>query len=99
MNQCSYLMACMFSVLYQAAGVCSEVLIVASDADLQRSKYLFLDQSLPLIYIKCRNSLVQPTHALHAERLHADSFRPESNIAVFAWHNTEDNKLPPSEES
>lgn len=62
MNKCSYLMACMFSVLYQAAGVCLKVLIVAADADLQRIKYLFLDQSLPLGYSKCRNSWVQPTH-------------------------------------
>jgi len=36
---------------------------------------------------------------LHAERLHADSFRPESTIAMFAWHHTEENKVPLSEES
>lgn len=62
MKQCSHLMACMFSVVYQAAGICSKVLIVAEDADLQRIKYLFLEQSLPLGYSKRRNSWVQPAH-------------------------------------
>lgn len=62
MNQYSHSLECMISVLHEADSGCSEVLIVAADADLQRIKYLFLNQSLPLPYKRCRNSWAQPTH-------------------------------------
>lgn len=62
MNQYSHSLEYMISVLHEADGVCSKVLIVAADADLQRIKYLFLNQSLPFVYNKCKKSWVQPTH-------------------------------------
>lgn len=62
MNQYSHFLECMVSVSHQADGVCSKVLIVPADADQQRIKYLFLNLSLLLVYKRCRNSWVQPTH-------------------------------------
>lgn len=62
MKQHSHLLECMISVLHEADSVFSKVLIVAADADLPRIKYLFLNQSLPLAYKRCRNSWAQPTH-------------------------------------
>lgn len=92
-NQYSHLLECMISILHGADGVCSKVLIVAADADPQRIKYLFLNQSLPLAY-KNVGRVGCSQFMLHAEKLHADSFRHESNLALFVWHHTGDNKFP-----